>query len=143
MIAPLYDNKGTVRYFIGCQIDVSHLIEGGRGLDSFEKLLAQYRANNRYGEGAKKRPETALIELSELLSAEEMETVKKHGRSNSGSSGRETPIRPSTQRKYIGMDDPAEKNMWPSPQYGPSGRLPGVYQNVSALTRPSRPRPLA
>lgn len=38
MLAPLYDNKGHVRYFIGCQIDVSSLIEGGRGLESFRDL---------------------------------------------------------------------------------------------------------
>lgn len=43
MCAPLYDNKGAVRYFIDAQVDVSGLIEAGRGLESFEKLLSEER----------------------------------------------------------------------------------------------------
>ncbi|KAB8296119.1 hypothetical protein EYC80_008912 [Monilinia laxa] len=39
MIAPLYDDKGNTRYFIGAQIDVSGLVEEGRGIESFQALL--------------------------------------------------------------------------------------------------------
>ncbi|ESZ98384.1 non-specific serine/threonine protein kinase [Sclerotinia borealis F-4128] len=39
IIAPLHDDKGTVRYFIGAQIDVSGLVEEGRGIESFQALL--------------------------------------------------------------------------------------------------------
>lgn len=129
MIAPLYDNRGTVRYFIGCQIDVSALIEGGRGLESFERLLQQDRTDSRYGEFETKSPPRALAELSQLLSSEESEIVRNNAAPPTP--GRATPVRAVGGRKYLGMDDPMERNMWPNPQYGPSGRLPGVYQNVS------------
>lgn len=39
MCSPLYDDKGRVRYFIGAQIDVSHLVVEGRGIESFRQLL--------------------------------------------------------------------------------------------------------
>lgn len=39
MIAPLYDDKGNTRYFIGAQVDVSGLVEEGRGIESFQALL--------------------------------------------------------------------------------------------------------
>ncbi|KAK1089890.1 hypothetical protein LTR48_009393, partial [Friedmanniomyces endolithicus] len=33
-------------------------------------------------------------------------------------------------RKILGMDDTAaERGLWPDRALGPSGRLPGVYQN--------------
>ena len=43
MCAPLYDNRGVVRYFIGAQVDVSGLVEDGKGIESFEKLLMEER----------------------------------------------------------------------------------------------------
>ena len=47
LTAPLYDNRGAVRYFIGAQIDVSGLIEDGRGLDSFAHYLTENRPNRK------------------------------------------------------------------------------------------------
>lgn len=44
-------------------------------------------------------------------------------------------VRPTTTRRFVGMDDPAEQNHWPPSAFGPSGRLPGVYQNYM-LVRP-------
>ena len=46
MLAPLYDSNGGVRYFLGSQIDVTALIDNGRGLDSFAELLAQDRSES-------------------------------------------------------------------------------------------------
>jgi PAS domain S-box-containing protein len=129
MIAPLYDNKGRVRYFIGCQIDITNLIEGGRGLESFQRLLAQDRAESRFGGETGKSTMKALTELGTLLSKEEMEAVRRREAEHT-ESGRTTPARPATARRFIGMDDPLERNLWPPAHYGPSGRLPGVYQNV-------------
>jgi len=135
MIAPLYDNKGAVRYFIGCQIDVSNLIEGGRGLDSFQQLLSQDQADSRYGEHTKKSSLRALGELGQMMSQEELDLIKSRVSADGIDSGRTTPARPSTARRYLGMDEIPERELWPAPQHGPSGRLPGVYQNV----RPSSP----
>lgn len=129
MIAPLFDNKGTVRYFIGAQIDINGLIEGGRGLDSFEGLLTQDRSDQRYQSRGPQTRDEALADLSSLWDTEELATVKKSNvekpSSQSGKSG--------SSRMFFGMDDPSDKNLWPAPSLGPSGRLPGVFQNASFL----------
>jgi len=137
MIAPLYDNKGAVRYFIGAQVDINGLIEGGRGIDSFERLLAQDRHQARYGEAAmSKTPQAALGELSNMLNDDDMEIVRHSGREMTARrpSGASTPVTQAqrqTGRRYVGMDNPEDRNLWPAPSLGPSGRLPGVFQNVS------------
>ena len=132
MIAPLYDNKGQVRYFIGAQIDINGLVEGGHGLDSFERLLSQDRANQRYGGAPRKAPTGALAELSAMWSTEEVEIAKKYGRDRSGSDSSTGPTKGRLGgRRYLGMDDPDDRALWPSPHLGSSGRLPGVFQNVS------------
>ena len=136
MIAPLYDNKGAVRYFIGAQVDINGLVEGGRGLDSFERLLAQDRAGQRYGGVPMKTPQTALAELSAMWSNEEVDIAKRYGRERSASETSQPTKKAAMGRKYLGMDDPADRNLWPAPHLGPSGRLPGVFQNVSCLALP-------
>jgi hypothetical protein len=41
MCAPLRDDKGTVRYFLGCQCDITGLVIEGIGIKSFRALLQQ------------------------------------------------------------------------------------------------------
>lgn len=138
MIAPLYDNKGHVRYFLGCQIDVSGLIEGGRGLESFAELLAQDRSHSRFGGRLDKDPKTALSDLSPLFSEEEVDIVKQRSRRYSQESGRSSvPMAVRGGRRRLGVEDAAsDRALWPDSKLGPSGRLPGVYQNVSSFTSP-------
>ena len=111
LTAPLYDSRGSVRYFIGAQIDVSGLIEEGRGLESFSKYLAEDhareqrppatlrdkprgRSHRRPGDsdnGSKtsnvfnrnKRQVEKLQELSEMFTMEEAAVVQNTSRSNS------------------------------------------------------------
>lgn len=136
MIAPLYDNKGNVRYYLGAQIDVTHLIEGGKGLESFEKLLANDRTDERYRGRSSRKPTQVLGELGAMMNKNELDAVNTRQRSESrestsaaGSARNVTPARPA--RRVLGMDDSLERTLWPHPSLGPSGRLPGVYQNVS------------
>jgi len=133
MIAPLYDNKGTVRYFLGCQIDVSPLIENGRGLESFQQLLSRDRADSRFGGRQERRPAEILGELGAMFGDEELDSVKQVTMRYSEDPGRRTPPMRRTGRRVLGMDDegPSSKALWPHQSLGPSGRLPGVYQNVS------------
>jgi len=143
MTAPLYDNKGAVRYFLGCQIDVSSLVEGGRGLESFAQLLARDRSESRFG-GRQKDAKHALSELGGMLTEEESNMVKSQTRRGSEETGLGASAlshRPTRGgRKILGMDDTAaERGLWPDRALGPSGRLPGVYQNVS-LTFHLQPR---
>lgn len=143
MIAPLYDNKGAVRYFIGAQIDVNGLIEGGRGIDSFEKLLQEDKGQDRYaGRGVSKKPEEALSDLAGLWNEDDLESINGGGGagasrrgkgSTAGGSGTTTPVKrkaAGNTRRFVGMDDPTDQGLWPAPSLGPSGRLPGVFQNV-------------
>ncbi|KAI9839996.1 MAG: hypothetical protein M1819_000188 [Sarea resinae] len=139
MSAPLFDDRGSVRYFIGAQIEVTGLIEGGRGLESLEKLLTYdrklsvIRESRRGSSGAKKRALQALSDLSQMFSLEEAETARR------GSRGSESPTqmsgRGSASRRLAdeALDD--RQSVYAAPTPGLSGRLPGVYQNY-LLVRP-------
>lgn len=143
MCAPLYDNRGVVRYFIGAQVDVSGLIEEGRGVESFEKLLAEERQRDRphSQDHTTKESLKKLGELSQMFCLEESAVVQSHSRRDSlrednsiitnSTRGRgEQSVRPV--RRVLGDDrDDEEERSWGLSSIGPSGKLPGVYQNVS------------
>ena len=155
MIAPLYDNRGTVRYFIGAQVDVTRLVEEGRGIDSFERLLAEERRkaeleaspeNDDSDANIPKKPIEVLGELGEMLSWEETQEIQTRSRSASfgddgasirsvaqAQNGRIT-MRPGG-RRVLGTEneDLEERVSWGLSGSGLSGRLPGVYQNVRTL----------
>jgi PAS domain S-box-containing protein len=135
MMAPLYDDQGRVRYFIGCQIDVTPLIEGGRGLDSFQRLLNQAGADNELEETCKS-PSRALHNLGRLLSKDELDMIRQRP-DNSSESARSTPAHQPLARIHLGDEEFSERAMWSAARFGPSGRLPGVYQNVSIRSRVS------
>lgn len=142
LIAPMYDNKGNVRYFIGAQIDVSSLIEGGKGLASFAQLLKEDRSTEHHSDSSSGRdPMELLAELGQMLKEPEADFVMNKMRGNSQSSSRSgsstpQPKRPSN-RRFLSMDDSSDgrpgsskKALWPDADLGRSGRLPGVYRNV-------------
>ena len=141
MIAPMYDNKGDVRYCLGCQIDISPLIEGGKGLDTFSQLLDQDRAQSQVRNGGRD-PINLLAELGQMLNQPEADLVRGRMRSSSrgSESKKSTPSpkrRPQGPRRFLSMDDSNEARpetssgkMWPDASLGRSGRLPGVYRNV-------------
>ena len=162
MVAPLYDNRGEVRYFIGAQVDVSGLVEGGRGIESFERLLSddelhvdQEKALASSGENNNKikAPLEHLAELGQMFSYEECNIVQCVSRSNSlrddaslkaAKSSRPTgtgrPGAPSSRlgnRRVLGDEtspDDSETKDWGLSTTTLSGKLPGVYQSVR-LTR--------
>lgn len=138
LIAPLHDNRGRTRYFLGCQIDVSSLIEGGKGVESFAQLLDQDGPNA----SPVRDPKQALHDLGQLLSLEEADAMNNRTRRtsiqplNSLASGATGKPGSRSSRIILGMDLPApETQMWPHASLGRSGRLPGVYQNY-LLVRP-------
>lgn len=153
MVAPLYDNRGTVRYFIGAQVDVSGLIEDGRGLDSFaryldEKSQQRQRANDQAQESASKKSLRVLNEFGQMLSLDESGVFQSHSRSSSmhdntsstNYSTRGPPRRRETgkARRVLGneeRDEEEERSSWAFSSIFPSGKLPGVYQNV-CISRP-------
>ena len=136
MIAPLYDNKGQVRYYLGCQIDVTPLLEGGKGLDSFAELLAQDSSDSKAGASDDQDAFNLLAELGEMLNEPEADFLrgKLKGDGHNNSTIRR---RPATRRVLSSDGDHHQRNtllgraMWPEESLGSSGRLPGVYRNVS------------
>jgi hypothetical protein len=134
-MAPLMDHRGKIRYHIGCQIDITHLLDEGRGLETFKQLLTKDQEANEKplpDPLDHKPPLKVLRELGSLLNDEEVEAFQTRNPRNSMDSGNSTPNRAaSTARRFVGMEDSTEANFWPASQFGPSGRLPGVYQNVS------------
>ena len=155
MIAPLFDNRGSVRYYIGAQVDVTRLVEDGRGIDSFERLLAEEtvkpgvessaeRQSN--GTGVSKKPLEVLGELGELLSWEETMEIQARSRTASVrddastysfsmtmNGKRNIPTR-AGGRRVLGTENDEETDeraAWGLSGNGLSGKLPGLYQNVT------------
>lgn len=164
LIAPLYDNKGTVRYYLGAQIDVSGLVEEGRGLDSFERLLKQSspkKANEEADADGQPKPKhlKVLSEFGQMLSLDESNLLQQQYssrpssrmvddaasdiqvNSRPGTANREGSVR--RPRRVLGVDeedapvfDSAKASTGPiNANLASGGRLPGVYQNY-LLVRP-------
>jgi hypothetical protein len=64
MIAPLRDSRGTIRYFIGAQVDASGLVKESYDLESLKRQIVKEEHGNGIvdeadnetnDEGAKKR----------------------------------------------------------------------------------------
>lgn len=150
LIAPLYDNRGVIRYFIGAQVDISGLIEDGRGLDSFARYLEEktQRPHRDYSIEDGKKSLQALDEFGQMLSLDESAVFKSHSRTSSlqdGASSTNFSIRGGTTsrrrdtgsrvpRRVLGTEDVDDEqdrnNGWGFASIGSSGKLPGVYQNV-------------
>ena len=133
MMAPLMDHRGRIRYVLGRQIDITNIIEGGRGLETFKKLLASNETSQDLLPDPldDKPPLRLLRELGNLLNDEETDAFSVRSRRSSFDSSRTTPPRETqTSRILIGIDGLADANFWPAGGFGPSGRLPGIYQNV-------------
>lgn len=160
LTAPLYDNRGSVRYFIGAQIDVSGLVEDGRGLDSFAHYLAEKgrnrnRDSDQSNASSSQRHLKTLSEFGQMLSLDESSVFQHHSRASSvqdnastisyrGTQNRQEPGLRRT-RRVLGNDDEDEdgkdKNAWALSSVGPSGKLPGVYQNVPIVPTSPYPTP--
>ena len=151
MTAPLYDNRGNVRYIIGAQVDVSGLIEDGRGLDSFERTLNDRSYGQRdsvdIGDASNMKHLKRLGEFGQMLSLAESSVLEQstHSRTSSfheaesakgsvkGGYGVAKSLREPGRRRMLGNEDEEMESgrEWALSSAGPSGKLPGVYQNVS------------
>ncbi|PYH41040.1 uncharacterized protein BP01DRAFT_306910 [Aspergillus saccharolyticus JOP 1030-1] len=152
--APLCDSRGTVRYFIGAQIDVSGLAMDGAQMESLRALQAkQRRAEARAAEDARDedsmeiiqpdegRPKDEFRQLIELFSPRELNVTHEVGGTlfhpSAVSSAAGMLDRGSWQamsRTWSMVEDEAirdrevKESMW-------RGSLTGVYENY-LLVRP-------
>jgi hypothetical protein len=145
MCAPLRDSRGTIRYFIGAQVDVSGLVKECTELESLQRLLDQAQ-NQQEGSEEKDEPheekKDEFQELSEMLNMGELATVRKHG----GRMHREaqddldsdsisvTSHKPRLLLKEHSPDI-AKPSSRPIDLRG-NGRLGGVYQHVRRAAHP-------
>ncbi|KAL9617979.1 MAG: hypothetical protein Q9160_007284 [Pyrenula sp. 1 TL-2023] len=158
MLAPLHDDKGRVRYYLGAQVDASRLVEEGRGLEGFERYLVRREMNvergRRGGDNLKKNALSKLRDLSMTFDLEESAVVKSNSRNSSmtrdGRSGSvgSTDRGSHTARRVLqdeddegsSGDESGEENKrdsaWRLSQGSlASGSLPGIYQQY-LLIRP-------
>lgn len=83
------DDMGKVKYFIGAQVDVTGLIEEGRGIESFRSLLHRNaegpqnysrKQHMMFKDTATSKPLRILKELSQMFSRDEVEVVRQNVR---------------------------------------------------------------
>ena len=137
MIAPLCDSRGTIRYFIGAQVDVSGLVKECTDFESLQRLVIQQHTktddcdSDRDNSMEVKKDE--FQELSEMLNMAELDTVRRWGGrmhrehhdeddvSDSGASQR--------PRLLLKETSPGLEDICSSTAHI-SGKLSGVYQHV-------------
>ena len=129
MHAPLYDHFGKLRYYMGAQIDVSHVIENNPELESLQRVLQSSHEKEVEGAGSEKGVFQDLIEtfdMEELRSVRAWEdrilqqTSDKAPRPNK-------PNRPNLQRNH---HSEILKNGLPITEEQKALRV-GMYSNVS------------
>jgi hypothetical protein len=143
MVAPLCDSRGTIRYFIGAQVDVSGLVKECSDLESLRRLTTSTdsASDEDAGPDAEKLPPKGEFqELSEMLNLQELDTVRRWGgrmHKESQEESTDTNYKAGNwgkPRLLINSGSPDESKDFGSLHRG-SGKLSGVYENY-LLVRP-------
>lgn len=87
MFAPLRDSRGTIRYFIGAQVDVSGLVKECSDLDSLRRLAIAKEKGQSLNEEQMQHTvaqepdykKDEFQQLSEMMNMQELETVRRWG----------------------------------------------------------------
>ena len=153
MIAPLMDSRGTVRYYIGAQVDVSGLLKSCSELPGLSKLVDDEYERKHSTKNLKKSRKDEFQELSAMFNGTELDTVRRHGgsmhREYVDDSDSDSIHGGTAQRPRLMLSDPTQEILdKQKEQIAPgvpqaekeriNGRLAGVYQNVSLLNSRSR-----
>jgi hypothetical protein len=130
MTAPLFDSRGTLRYFIGAQIDVSGLVKDGTELEAFQRMRERQQSGETHEE-----PKDEFQELSKMFNNTELDIVRKHG----GNMHREVvqeqddnstvQSRPRVLIQDQSTFDHVEEGQKSNPNV--DGKLSGPYKHVS------------
>ena len=133
MIAPLCDSRGKIRYFIGAQVDVSGLVKDCTDLESLQQLIQREQSDNT-SKNNDLRKKDEFQELSEMLNMAELEIIRKHGGRMHREYQDDDPDNTHSKTAHL----PRLLLQEPSSDISPihekargSGRLSGIYQNVS------------
>ncbi|KAK8069196.1 hypothetical protein PG994_005812 [Apiospora phragmitis] len=77
MLAPLYDSRGAIRYFIGAQVDVSGLAKQCYDLDALKHLVGQESRGEDFEYESDEKDE--FTQLAEIFDSRELEIVRHRG----------------------------------------------------------------
>jgi hypothetical protein len=143
MTAPLCDSRGTIRYFIGAQVDVSGLVKDCVDLESLQRLVD--KADRSDGDERPHAssdqdipPKDEFQELSEMLNLQELDTVRRWGGRMHKESHQEVKDSNFVSGNWVKPrllinNSPDGKNF--DTVSKPSGKLSGIYENY-LLVRP-------
>lgn len=143
MHAPLCDSRGTIRYFIGAQVDVSGLVKECADMEALKRLAKKAEQLEGSEDGAVKEedtPKDELRDLSQMFNLVELDTIRrwggrmrkenqeetKDGSYNSGNWGK--------PRVLINSGSPDGTTEYGSLSLS-AGKLSGIYENY-LLVRP-------
>jgi hypothetical protein len=139
MCAPLLDNRGETRYFIGAQVDVSGLCKEGTDLPGLQRLIARkespehkYRDVNDAGDDEEKN---CFQELAEMFNKTELDMVRKYGGNMHWEQiDEDEDAQRRGERPRLLIKEPSDPSTSPrlaSALSARDGKLEGIYQNVS------------
>jgi PAS domain-containing protein len=150
MTAPLMDSRGTVRYFIGAQVDVSGLVKECSHLDGLLKMVEKESDPDADDESHRK---DEFQELTEMFNSAELDTVRRFGgrmhkeyidesdRESMTGDRRRVLIKDSSQEVLEKHGGQSTSTLPPSLRERINGKLEGIYQNVSISTASLRTPP--
>jgi PAS domain S-box-containing protein len=147
LLAPLHDSKGNVKYYLGAQVDASRLVEGGRGVNGFERYLVGRVMDSEKAVASSDPKENVLAKLRDLgktFDLEESAVIQENSQRGSMNQdrGSRSLERDSQGRRVIQEDDDGsnsdedsqdgegvkDEKTWTLSQDIDSGQLPGIYQ---------------
>lgn len=134
MIAPLRDSRGTLRYFIGAQVDVSGLAKDCTQLEALSRMLENRREQ---GENPQEEKKDEFQQLSEMFNLAELDIVRRHGGKMHREHAEDTEDA-SWHRPRLLLQDRVPGTADPDAVMATTtvhGKLSGVYQNY-LLVRP-------
>ncbi|TVY21909.1 Phototropin-2 [Lachnellula arida] len=142
MMAPLCDSRGTIKYFIGAQVDVSGLVKECSDMESLHRLVIQTDMDEemkRKGDWPLgSPPKDEFEELSEMLNLQELETVRRSGGKMHKEIEEEHQIDSKAanwSKPRLLINDSSDGSKDSSPRSRGGGRLTGIYENY-LLVRP-------
>ena len=137
MIAPLCDSRGKIRYFVGAQVDVSGLAKDCTDLESLRQLVQQEQnGSSDASEGDKEKDD--FQDLSAMLNIAELEIVRKHGGRMHREYREDDPDHTHSKAPHMPrllLQEPVSDANVADEGKQQSGKLSGIYQNVSQAFR--------
>jgi hypothetical protein len=137
-VDPLFDSRGNIRYWLGAQVDVTGLTKDCTDLDSLRKLLTKREEGIEEDDSTKDAADSkqGFQHLSEMLSDEEVDVVKRCGGRMHNQQFQEPDEAHSVQRSRIHVRDLSNEHKPGTLSLSYKRLKPGsIFQNV----RTSRP----